>query len=84
MDASFSTDLNYNSVENVPGYEDRATLTVNSASVFREDVDIVPTILDELPELRSFNLTPHRRGLNDPLSRQAAPTPGVACAISRQ
>ncbi len=47
MDASFSTPLNYNSVENVPGYEARAAFTVNSASVFREDVDIVPTIVDE-------------------------------------
>ncbi len=47
MDASFSTNLNYNSVENVPGYEARAAFTVNSASVFREDVDIVPTIVDE-------------------------------------
>ncbi len=45
MDASFS--LNYNSVENVPGYEARAAFTVNSASVFKEDVDIVPTIIDD-------------------------------------
>ena len=45
MDASFS--LNYNSVENVPGYEARAAFTVNSASVFKEDVDIVPTIVDD-------------------------------------
>ena len=39
--------LNFNSVENVPGYEARAAFTVNSAIVFREDVDIVPTIVDE-------------------------------------
>ena len=39
--------LNYNSVENVPGYEARAAFTVNSASVFKEDVDIVPTIVDD-------------------------------------
>lgn len=39
--------LNYNSVENVPGYEVRAAFTVNSASVFKEDVDIVPTIIDD-------------------------------------
>ena len=45
MDASFS--LNFNSVENVPGYEARAAFTVNSASVFKEDVDIVPTIIDD-------------------------------------
>ena len=40
------TDLNYNSVETLPGYEARAAFTVNSASVFKEDVDIVPTIVD--------------------------------------
>ena len=46
MDFSFS-DLNYNSVETLPGFEARAAFTVNSASVFREDVDIVPTIVDD-------------------------------------
>ncbi len=39
--------LNYNSVENLPGFEARAAFTVNSASAFREDVDIVPTIVDD-------------------------------------
>ena len=39
--------LNYNSVANRPGYEARAAFTVNSASVFKEDVDIVPTIMDD-------------------------------------
>ena len=39
--------LNFNSVENVPGFECRAAFTVNSATVFKEDVDIVPTIVDE-------------------------------------
>ena len=29
--------LNYNSVETLPGYEARAAFTVNSASVFKED-----------------------------------------------
>ena len=46
MDLSFS-DLNYNSVETLPGYEARAAFTVNSSSVFREDVDIVPTVVDD-------------------------------------
>ena len=46
MDVSFS-DLNFNSVENVPGYEARAAFTVNSSSVFKEDIDIVPTIVDD-------------------------------------
>ena len=39
--------LNFNSVETLPGYEARAAFTVNSAAVFREDVDIVPTIVDD-------------------------------------
>ena len=39
--------LNYNSVETLPGYEARAAFTVNSASVFREDVDIVPVVIDD-------------------------------------
>lgn len=46
MDLSFS-DLNYNSVETLPGFESRAAFTVNSSSVFKEDVDIVPTIVDD-------------------------------------
>lgn len=39
--------LNFNSVETLPRYEARAAFTVNSASVFKEDVDIVPTIVDD-------------------------------------
>ena len=39
--------LKYNSLETLPGYEARATFTVNSSSVFKEDVDIVPTIVDD-------------------------------------
>lgn len=46
MDFSF-TELNFNSVETLPGYEARAAFTVNSSSVFKEDVDIVPTIVDD-------------------------------------
>ena len=41
MDFSFSNDLNFNSVEDLPGFEARAAFTVNSQSVFREDTDIV-------------------------------------------
>ena len=47
MDFSFS-DLNFNSVENLPGFDARAAFTVNSASVSRKDVGIVPTIVDDL------------------------------------
>ena len=39
--------LNFNSVETLPGYEARAAFTVNSSSVFKEDVDIVPVIIDD-------------------------------------
>ena len=46
MDFSIS-ELNYNSVETIPGFEARAAFTVNSGAVFREDVDIIPTIVDE-------------------------------------
>ena len=46
MDFSFSY-LNFNSVENLSGFEARVAFTVNSASVFREDVDIVPTVVDD-------------------------------------
>ena len=46
MDLSFSN-LNFNSVENLPGFEARAAFTVNFASVFREDIDIVPTIVGD-------------------------------------
>ena len=38
--------LNFNSVENVPGFEARAAFQVNSSAVFKEDVDIVPVIID--------------------------------------
>ena len=46
MDFSFS-DLNFNPVENQFGFETRAAFTVNSASVFREYMDIVPTVVDD-------------------------------------
>ncbi len=44
MDLSFP-DLNFNSVETLPGFEVRAAFTVNSSSVFKKEVDIVPTSL---------------------------------------
>ena len=46
MDLSFS-DLNFNSVENLHGFEARAAFTVNSVSVFCENVDIVPSVVDD-------------------------------------
>lgn len=56
MDLSFSDlnlqleglpPINFNSVETLPGFEAHAAFTVNSASVFKEDVDMVPTIVDD-------------------------------------
>ena len=46
MDLSFS-DLNFNSLETLTDFEARAAFTVNSASVFKEDVGMVPTIVDD-------------------------------------
>ncbi len=48
--------LNYNSVEELPGLYARAIFKVNSSYVFKEEVDIVPTIIDNklsyIPVLR--------------------------------
>ena len=45
---SFAMDkLIFNSVETLPGYNARAAFQVNSASVFREDVDILPIPIDD-------------------------------------
>ena len=44
---NFDYNLNFNSVEDLPGFNARAAFTVNSQSVFKEDVDIVPTIVDD-------------------------------------
>ena len=46
MDFSLS-ELNFNSVETLPGFKARAAFAVNSSSVFKEDVDMVPTIVDD-------------------------------------
>lgn len=57
MDLSFSDlnlqldglpPINFNSVQTLPGFEARAAFTVNSASVFKEDVDMAPTIVDDM------------------------------------
>ena len=45
MDFSFDN-LNYNSIENVPGIEAQAAFILNSAAFFKEDVIIVSTIVD--------------------------------------
>ncbi len=39
--------INFSSVEQLPGLEARAAFTVNSQSVFREDTDCVPTLIDD-------------------------------------
>ena len=42
-----NTNLNFNSVENIPILNARAAFQVNSSAVFKEDVDIVPVIIDD-------------------------------------
>lgn len=39
--------LNYNSVENLPTMKARAVFQVNSASVFKEDIDIMPVSISD-------------------------------------
>ena len=39
--------LNFNSVETLPNLSARAAFQVNSSAVFKEDVDIVPTIVGD-------------------------------------
>ena len=39
--------LNFNSVESIPGIEARAAFTVNSSAIFKEDVDIIQTMLSD-------------------------------------
>lgn len=39
--------LNYNSVENLPTMKARAVFQVNSASVFKEDIDILPVAISD-------------------------------------
>ncbi len=42
----YNLDLNFNSVEDMHGLSARAVFTVNSRTVFKEDVDIVPVHVD--------------------------------------
>ena len=39
--------LNFNSVETLPNLSARAAFQVNSSAVFKEDIDIVPVIIDD-------------------------------------
>jgi hypothetical protein len=39
--------INFNSVEDLPGLNARAIFKVDSSSIFKEDTDIVPTIIDK-------------------------------------
>ncbi len=40
-------ELNFNSVETIPGLNASAAFQVDSGKVFKEDVDMVPTIIDK-------------------------------------
>lgn len=42
-----NTNLNFNSVENIPILNAQAAFQVDSSAVFREQGDIVPTIVDD-------------------------------------
>ena len=46
MDSNFSY-LNFNSVDELPGIEAKAAFTTPAANVFREDVDIIPTRIND-------------------------------------
>lgn len=39
--------INFNSVESLPGYNAKVAFSVNSASVFREENNIVPIVIDD-------------------------------------
>ena len=39
--------INFNSVEDLPGYNARAAFTLNSSNVFREDTDILPVPIED-------------------------------------
>ena len=39
--------LNFNSVETLPNMSARVAFQVNSSAVFKEDIDIVPVIVDD-------------------------------------
>ena len=47
MDFSLQPNLNLSSVEDLPGVQARAAFTVNSASVFKEETNIVPVIVND-------------------------------------
>ena len=42
-----NSNLNFNSVENIPTLNAKAAFQVDSSAVFREQGDIVPTIVDD-------------------------------------
>ena len=48
MDLSFP-DLNYNPVETLPSIDVCAAFAVKSVTIFREDMDFVPLIVDYRP-----------------------------------
>ena len=47
MDFSLQPNLNLSSVEDLPGVQARAAFTVNSATIFKEETNIVPVIVNE-------------------------------------
>ena len=47
MEFCLQPNLNLSSVEDLPGVQARAAFTVKSASVFKEETNIVPVIVNE-------------------------------------
>ena len=71
-------ELNFNSVETIPNLNASAAFQVDSGKVFKEDVDIVPTIIDKslsyIPWGSDNNMPYHILNLidsDDPLVRQS-------------
>lgn len=46
MDFPISVNLNFNSAEHLPGFSACAIFKVNQSSVFKVNVDLVPTIIN--------------------------------------
>ena len=46
--------LNFNSVETLPNLSARVAFQVNSSAVFKEDVDIVPVIIDDTASIVNY------------------------------
>ncbi len=68
-------ELNFNSVETIPMLNASAAFKTDSGKVFKEDVDIVPTIIDKsLSYIPSTSSRVTRPSLVPSVSRNASPS----------